>query len=276
MRTIRCCAAMLLALSACLAQAEEKYTIKPNLKANEAWNMTQTMDMAMNIKINANGQNQAMDQKMTMSMGATMTPLEVKEGVATKSKIKFGDDAKITVVMMGQTQNVPFPLAGKEMTVTKKDDGSVTVDPAGLVDDKTQGTLGNMMESATAFYPTKPVGVGDKWEVPGDKLAKMFQMEAGAKGSVECTLAAIKEVGGKKVADVTLSGKAAGKMQGVLDVTLDLSGPMSIDLESGQVLSQDIKANMTLKGDQPAGNGQVINMDGTGVVNVKQTMTPAK
>jgi hypothetical protein len=279
MKTTRHAAALLLALAAVCcpaARAQDKVTIKPNLKANEGWNMTQQTDMTMNMKITANGQEQPVDQKVKMDLKAVMTPLEVKDGLATKSKIKFGDDAKISLTMAGRSQDVPFPMAGKELTVTKKADGSVEVEPAGVVDPKTQSMLSDMTDAASAFYPDKPVGVGDKWEVPGDKVAKMFQMEKGAKGTIECTLTGLKEQGGKKVAEVALKGNASGKMQGQLDVTLDLAGPMVLDLDSGQVLSQNMKANMTMKGAQAAGGGQNVTINGSGVISVNQTMTPAK
>jgi hypothetical protein len=259
---------------ACSANAQDKVTIKPNLKVNEAWSMTQLMDMTMNLKINAGGQEQAVDQKMNMAMGATMTPLEVKDGLATKSKIKFGDDAKISMTVNGNAQKVPFPMAGKEMTVTKKADGSVDVEPAGVVDPKMNSMLADMLDAASAFYPTKPVGVGDKWEVPGDKVVKMFQLEQGGKGTIECTLTGLKDQGGKKVAEIAMKGNASGKMQGALDVTLDLSGPLVLDLESGQILNQNLKANMTMKGNPPGAQG--VSMNGTGVISVNQSMAPVK
>jgi len=273
MRTIRRFAASLLVLSAAagVASAQEKVTLKPNLQTGQVWNMTQAMDTNMDIKVDAGGQKQTINQKINMAMTATMTIVEAKDGQPVKSKIKFGDDAKISMEMMGQKQNVPFPLAGKEMTVTKKADGTVDIDPPGAVDASAKDMLGQMTEASAAFYPTMPVGAGDKWEVAGDKVTKMFQLEAGGQAKLECTLVDIKEVAGRKVANVTLKGNAAGKMQGAMDVTLDMSGPLTFDVESGQVVSQDIKANMTLKGDQGGAK-----MDGTGAINVKQTITPAK
>lgn len=243
-------------------QAQEKVTLKMNLPANKAWKTAVDTDMNMNMTLKQGDQEQTIEQKMKMVLNSTMTPLEVADGTPTKMKVAYAADCKITMTMMGQTKDVPFPLAGKTLTVTKKADGSVDVDPAEGVDAQTMSSLKNAMDSAKAFYPDHPVGAGDTWDVKSDAMAKMFQM-ADAKGTLTCTLDKLAEQGGRKVAMVSMKGSISGTASGV-HMDLDLSGPLVIDVATGQALDSTIKGDMKIKNEQPA-------MTGTGTIGVKQT-----
>lgn len=238
-------AVVTLALVSTVAQAQNKVSLQMNMPVNRTWKMTMSTETAMKFEKNVAGQKKVEEQVITMNMAGRTTPLAVTDGTPTKLKIAFDRDCRGTITVDGKKQDLPFPMAGRTLTMTKVASGDVQIEPAEMSDAEMEKQLGGLMESSKLFSPDHPVGPGDTWEISGAKLSKMFQM-TDAKGSVLCRLEQFSNSQGRKAAALTMSSKIAGTMQGSA-VTIEMTGPMLIDVATGQTLSSEIKMLMTIK-----------------------------
>src|SRR5579859_6815578 len=93
---------------------------------------------------------------------------------------------------------------------------------------------------------------------------------------MKCKLLDIKDLDGRKVAEVRITGQVVKHDQGFIVTTTDLSGTSQIDLVNGQTLGADITGKMSSHGsEQRTGNdGQPVNVvvDADGQIDMHQTV----
>src|SRR5687768_7981944 len=136
-------------------------------------------DVGTQMKISVAGQN--IDQTMKVNRSATVTIEAVDAaGRPTKATYVFDNNNTGEMVMAGQRQEMASGLAGKTVTVTRNGE---ELDYSVQLDDESKKELKEMFTPESGMLPSKPIGVGETWEVTGDDLKKL--MPQGQGGNVE-------------------------------------------------------------------------------------------
>lgn len=265
----------LLALGILLAfgsqtHAAEQVQFGRKLEAGEKFNFTQTMVMDNAITVSANGQVvQNVQQKMTQNrVGSTSIEAVDDKGRPTKATYTFDKSSGGEMSMGGQpAQPIPSSLSGKTVTVTRTGEKDLTFSPD--VDQAGQAELTEMFLQEHTLLPSKPVNVGDSWDIDPSELKSMMppggQMDAKAKGK----LLSVENTGGRQVATVEFSISMSGAVQG-MTMKSDLGGKGTIDVVSGQPIDVEISGPIKGSGRQQTPNGAFdVAMDGKMTMNLK-------
>ena len=163
---------------------------------------------------------------------------------------------------------MPFVYAGKTVTITRGDDGSVTDDFTGQADPAAVSELHTMMEQEQSLFPKNAVGVGEEWPADASALsASALQLQGNDQAGATMKLLSVKVIDGRPTAEVKVSLALVKNQQGIVAKVIS-QGTTLIDIRTGHSLSLDAKGTTTITGDQtaPGGQGQ-FHVEGNGTLN---------
>ncbi len=248
--------------------------LKLDAHEGESWDFEASTKLANRITVSANGQQQQIEQAMDARRQGTMEILAVKDGNPSAIRIKFGPQCDSSQSMNGNKNDVPFPLAGKTVTVRRGDDGQISLDVNGI-DPATAAEVVRMADFNSGILPPHPVAIGDEWDADARTLAKQLQLGPDDRITIKCKLLALGAVGTRKTADISTSGSATKNDRGVV-TRLDLGGVNQVDLITGIVLQSDIIGKIGIKGGQdvngPGGQPIPMQTNGQGTLEAHQTV----
>lgn len=258
--------------------AVEKIAIRLTPAVGEVWDFDQTMDVRMNNKGTLNGQTQAYETSMRQRRTGRAEVLAVRNGQITSAKIKFGPDCENSMTMNGQSQKLPFPFAGRTITVTRATDGSIQSDFNAYGDPGSMAELQHAIDPDRSIYPDREVGVGDEWEGNREALAKTFQLAGpNDKAGMTVKLLSVGEHAGRRAAELKVSTAAFKEAQGMTQKMV-MQGTMWVDLATGRVLTGELKGTTSQSGKQtgPGPDGQPVTYDveGEGTTTMTVNATP--
>lgn len=254
-------------------------------------------DMKQSITIDIEGQPNQQSRDTTTDttdkQKARATILEVEEdGRPHKAKVEFlVREHKKKVTADGEDQATDTDADEKEdpldgRTVTLERDGEATdvkLEGKGTLSDEAKAAL-TIDDGEARLLPRDPVKVGDHWQVDGKALKPLVRSflpqaeEVAAvqevSGSADCTLAEVKEEGGKKLARVTFKMKVdididmakalkahfdkegdsdeAGaikkaKASGNANVKVDTTGELTVDLDQAKLTHFESSGNLAVE-----------------------------
>ncbi len=265
-------------ISCAAARAADKYEIRPYDKPGDSWSFDHTSDMRVTNQISADGQVvQRAEQVMHQVRTGTLVVVAARDGIPSEVKVTYARECESVAEMQGQpAQRMPFPFAGQTVTITKKPDGSIGVasDGNGQPDVASMGELRNMLDPDRGMYPKGPIAIGEKWQAGKDAVAHGFNLGKDDDGSMKCELKSIKDVGGRKAAEVAVSMTVVKFEEGVkIDTTL--AGPVLVDLETGRIMQADLEGDTSLSTERqmqgPDGRNVVVKVAGAGKATSKST-----
>lgn len=255
--------------------AGQSITLKPAVQAGMSWTFDTTQDLSSDNRATVGGQTQPFTSKQSTRRAGVLQVLEAKNGEATKVKITFDDKCITTAEMAGQRQSMPFPLAGKSITITRGENGQVSTDLDGQLDPMTLAEAAGMIESDAAFFPSKPVAVGDEWPAEPKGLARQLQLQ-GQQDQAGATMKLLAVDPAKNTADVKVSLAVDRNMDGMV-VRMITQGTAVIDIASGHILKLESKGTTTSNGTVtelgPDGTPMQIQISGNGTVTTSMTST---
>jgi hypothetical protein len=194
---------LIFATGAATAHAAEQVEFGHRLAAGDKFTFSQTMVSDNAISVSSNGQViQQVQQKMTQNrLGTTSIEAVDANGKPTKTTFVFDKTTGGEMSMNGQPGPAqPSSLAGKTITVTRT--GEKELNYSAEVDEAAAAELKEMFTQEHTLLPTKPVSVGDSWDIDPSELKSMMppggQMDAKAKGK----LLSVESTGGRQVATV--------------------------------------------------------------------------
>jgi hypothetical protein len=196
--------------------------------------------------------------------------LAIKDGQASAIKVTFDQSCADSGSQNGQAENHPFALAGKIVMVKKDDLGIITIDGA-ATDDATTKELTQLLAQLNPFLPKTAVGVGDAWDGNSDAIMKAFELGPNDAAELKCKFAKVGQVGNHKTADVDFTGRIKKNESGLIFV-LDLKGTARINLETGQVLQDDLTGQTNVEGQTQGPQGGPVNVTGTGTMENHQAI----
>lgn len=246
------------------AAAQEKITLKLNLKKGDQRKMNFTMDMNNTVSVN----EITLDMKMTMGMDMTVNVKDVDaDGVHTMAftydRIKMKMSGPINVDFDSANENsgndplgkVFGALAGQTITTVMAPDGKVQevqgfeelAEKLGVPKGQLKGQ-GDQMTQMMAALPTKPVGIGDSWE---------GTMKMASDPNLPATVTAKYTLTDRQEGDAIV--KLDGTIKSDQGLNGTMSGTMRIDEQTGWTKNGTME--MKMKGNVQGGAS--IDMDGT-------------
>jgi hypothetical protein len=237
--------AVLLAFGgAATALGADKYPIKPLPESGMAVDYVSTLETQMDQT--ANGQKQQVGGLAKME--GTITYRKVENGVPVAAEVSISDKSSISRSVNGQKQDLPFPLAGKKINLTRDANGQITHDAGNAVDPSTAEGLKKLLNVDTTFYPPNEVAVGDEWTPDPAKLPPEFTMNGQAKVNIKCKLLKIGELRGRPTYDISMGGNIAGSPQPGVDMQMTLGGITQIDRATGLPMQSDTIMKGSVRG----------------------------
>jgi hypothetical protein len=211
---------------------------------------------------------QQMQQSMQQIRAGKMTVDEATpDGQPKKVTFTFDQECK-NVTDAGQMgkQTVPSPLAGKTIVVTVN--GPKDLNFSEQVDEASATEITQLLRGEDSMMPDKPLGVGDKWEMAPEDLKQLVPPGADGKASGTGKLTGIREIDGRQVADVEMSMKMNGDMNGVkMDMTIE--GTAVVDVQSSKTLAVNVSGPLVANGSQMGGpNGQAVEIKINGKMGI--------
>lgn len=258
---------LLVTLGAAHPQRVIRYDLEPGLK----YAFEQTTATALEMVIEAGGQQMNATENSKQIATGWVEVLEVVDGRTTVARIHFGADDYIESVSSfdPQPQRTPFELAGRTVRVTADANGRVTIagDPAdpkpmpALMPD-TQETVRGLAIPDPGFPPRDPVGVGDSWTTklghPQDEIHPPY------------TFTVLQLTDGELRAAQLKATAAFQAEQDGATFTVDLTGQILVDLATGLPVQSEMSGPMKVNGSSDMGGGMVATITGTGTI--KQVM----
>jgi hypothetical protein len=234
----------------CAVTAHSAETLRQNVTPGVVYQFDQSLTMNMNLTINTGGQQMNMVQTVRQATVGKMEVIEAASGQPSKARISFTPQSGGTMEMMGQSQSLPFNLAGKTVTATVKD-GVVSVDDPNA-DQMSKGAIDGLMKSDDGMFPDRPVNPGDEWN-------GTFAAGANMKPSLKIKFDRVSDVGGRRVAELSCQGTLDGNEQG-MNMRGTIGGPVVVDLATGLVVKGAMAGDLVVEGaTQQAGANMTVN-----------------
>jgi hypothetical protein len=269
----------LLAGSAGRCTAQEKYTIKPNYQEGLQWNCTMTRTQNSSQSVHSGGQLLGQTTlQVESAYAASMRVAAAKDGLPTDMRVEFAKECSDTLTMQGQApQKGPSPMAGQTVTFHKGEDGNLSSDFKGELPPQMLQYLNSFIYPESTLYTLKPVAVGEEWAGDPQTVAKSFQLQGQDKGGVTCKLLSVNQVGGRQVAQIKYSAACLRKIplqNQAADCKLVLQGTSDVDMQSGLVLTYNLKGTVDVSGTTQQ-NGQMVQTDNNSDVTITLAATPS-
>jgi hypothetical protein len=255
-----------LAVNSVAAAAAEKVTLKLALEPGLAWTFDSNSVSIYSETVIQNGESKPPTiTTRTHTAGRTQV-LAVKDGKPTSLRVSYADDCSQTTESLNQRQNHPWFGAGKTITITQRDDGTVTDDFTGDADAASHQGLHTAlnMGGVSQLLPAAPVGVGDQWQAP-----------FGPDETETMKLVALDDVDGRQTARVEVAISATTKA-GAMTSTQKGQETFRFDVRTGLTCSKEYNCLTSRSGDLtttgPDGTASTKHVEGTGKIESTYTL----
>lgn len=260
----------------------EAIALKPSCKVGERWTVENEYQSASEMTIKMNGQVVRSAKEESRRFGKADTEfLEVAPDGTQPTAVKVAYDPE-----NGETKTsslLPAPVttkrafAGQTVTARRGESGEVTHDFKGKLAPDEEKQLRSVLRPRHLYFPKTPVKVGDKWTVDPKDAAAQLDLEAGQEGTMSCELKSLKDVDGRKAAEIALTIAIKGKKDG-LDVTMDMTGTTLVDLATGRDLDSDMSGPVTVSGSKEQtgrdGTKMLMEVSGAGKLRIRGKARP--
>lgn len=255
------------------------YELKLRLEAGQRFAFVGDERMSFAVDTHVNGKpDDRLERGVTRRVAGAREILDVAGGVPTAVRLTFDPGCVETTRRKGHAEeSKPLAYAGKTVTIRRGPDGRVAHDLAGEVDPEADEDLRQMLDPDGVHLPDKPVAVGDSWEA-SDRVARHIGARDGEQVAVHCKLVAVKSVGGREVAEVTVSG-AFIKVEGFVELATEVEGTLLIDVQTGRTVKSNLRGTLAADGAHqavgPDGKPVDVKVSGTGTLEQTETTEPA-
>ena len=167
----------------------------------------------------------------------TLTILEAKDGSATQSRIDVDPGCRDAHKVAGAAEETrPSPFAGKTITLTRHEDGTIDTDLKNNAADL--GALTSVVDPDQDLFADHPVAVGDTWDV---SQSERKTQGIGPKDKIiaKCRLDDVKVVDGRKMAEISCSMASIVTQEDKTELETELSFKFLIDAAQGLIVKLD-------------------------------------
>ena len=256
---------LLLAISTPLAAAERiEYRMPPGF----AYSFENTTDATSVLDVTTGGQRTTLEQKLEQRIKGSVEILESSDGVPTRVRVYFDPASGSTTTTYGNTDELPFALAGQTVEVAVRDEQVVSIRGAdgrelsrgGALDEDSLSVVSEIAVAERAMLPDGPVNPGDQW------TARLAREDRPLTPELNLELAGFGDRAGRRIAKADVDGTLKGIQQG-LDMDGALSGPVIFDVESGMPVSSRLSGSIAVNGSVEQ-NGTAMAVTGSQFVTI--------
>jgi len=237
---------LLMTTAAPLSAAERiEYRMSPGF----AYSFDNTTDAASVLDVTADGQRTTLEQKLKQRVKGAVEVLESSDGVPTRLKIYFDPVSGSTTTTFGNTEELPFALAGKTVDVAVRDEQVVSIrgadgrelSRAGALDEDSLSIVSEIAVAERAMLPDDPVAIGDGW------TATLEREDRPLTPQLNFDVAGFGDRAGRRIVKADADGTLTGTQHG-LDMHGELSGPLIFDVQSGMPVSSRLSGSIAVNG----------------------------
>jgi hypothetical protein len=250
-------ALILLIAFAGFAYAAEQVQFGRKLVVGDKFTFSRSAMIDSSQSMSSNGQVlQQVAQKGTQTRSGTVVVEAVDEkGIATKSTYTFDKNCTDEVTIAGQQpQSQASALAGKTITVTRTGEKDLNYSPE--VDAASAKELKEMFTPDDKLLPTKPVSVGDTWDIDPVELKQMVPPGAQVDAKAQGKLISVETVAGRQVANVEVTMSLNATANG-MTIKSEMQGKGKIDVQSGQPIEVEFSGPTKGSGRQQTPQGAI-------------------
>jgi hypothetical protein len=179
------------------------------------------------------------DSTLRQYVLGTATVLNAEDGSATAMRVETSPDSYDIRQDLGAAEKkTPFAFAGKSVTIRRHDDGTITNDFSGTVDDDDLDTMNCWLSPDEDYFPDVPVKVGQTWDV-SQKLLKHTDHNDGDQMAAVCRLDWVKQIGGRLVGQISCSSATIYHAEGGVEEDVTSSSTLLVDMAKGQITEAD-------------------------------------
>ncbi len=264
-------------LTCVIVLSAEKYDLRPHYREGQRWSFEQSGEMEQSSTMAAEGQQQnQMKQHIWQTRKGTLTVLVVRDGLPVSVRISFDKDCASSMEMGAQQQNIPFPMAGQTITVSRNADGQIQHDFKGQVDPLALSELNGYLPTKDS-YPAQPVMIGDQWQPDITVMRQAQQLGPQDRLEITSRLLSVRDSGGRKVAEVETT-TSMSKRQGEMQMQSDMKGVSLVELATGNTLQAEVTGASSMQGTQQmpdyTGQQRTVRMNSQGSSQMRLVVTP--
>ncbi len=237
------CVCLPMLLVGVVAARDEKYDLRLRLRAGQSWGFEQVFEGRQQSQMSAERQMpMSCAQSLRSVRKGNITVLAASEGVPAAIRVSFDPACATTLAQMGPEQSVPYPFAGRAVTVRRQADGRITNEIEGgmgsVVDMAAQQELGAYLYTNEG-RPDHPVAVGEQWEPDLPQARRTYQLSGPDQVTGVSELVSVATINGQRAAEVRLCLRIV-KHQGEMVMTEETKGSIWLDLESGRLVQSQL------------------------------------
>lgn len=256
-----------LAVVLLFAAQDEKVTLKFNPTKGDKFTKTEKMELQLKISVDAGGQTHELEIEQRATRKRTLEFGDVAEGQVTRLIVDctedFGEKKEPPTMEWTRTDNA---MHGRKVTISTKDGQLVREGAEGLKESDLKKL--DLKNSESSLFPTKPVAVGEEWEIKGEAAREFFGSDEGdiKDATIKLKVSSIKEIDKRRCAMLKGTLEAKGKGPEGADFTAKMDVEAVVWIERGYTLSAKGKGKVTLKNE----NDQY-TMSGDGPITFEMT-----
>jgi hypothetical protein len=256
-----------LAVVLLLAAQDEKVTLKFNPKKGDKFTKTEKMELQLKSSVDAGGQTQELEIEQRATRKRALEFGEVAEGQVTRLIVDCAEDLEEKkeppTMEWSRTDNA---MHGRKVTISTKDGQLVREGAEGLKEDDPKKL--DLKSSESSLFPTRPVAIGEEWEVKGEAAREFFGSDEGEikEATIKMKVSSIKEIDKRRCAMLKGTLEAKGKGAEGAEFAAKMEVEAVAWIERGYVLSAKGKGKITVKAE-----GDQYTMSGDGPITFEMT-----
>ena len=246
--------ALLLLICAPAQADEEKFSFHESLKPGDVIAGELTIDDHEDVTTTQDGKSDVDSSATRKEWKFEETVLAAKDGSSIKNRVKIADGSTDAMRETANADEIvtPCPFIHEDVIIVGHEDEAVTDDFSGKAGPDDIEDIHDVLNPDQDFFPEKPVFVGESWD-PSDKVAKHAGLEKGDTCKVDCRLDWVKELDGRKMAQITGSAEIVQHESGRVEQATDEQITLLVDLTEGMIVKCDetAKVKYTTPADEP-------------------------
>jgi hypothetical protein len=196
------------------------------------------------ITTTENNQPKASETEEKQVLKTTETVLAVKNGSATEIRVTVDPDSYDTHKEAGEAeQKTANSFAGQTVVLRRRADETVANDFHGEPDSTDLDNLNSLIDPDQDLFPEDAVAVGDSWDVSA-KVSKHAELQATDQLLAQCKLDWVKEIKGKKMAQITCSCGIIRHQPGNVEAAIESTSVMQVDMAASQIVKSEQKGTI--------------------------------
>jgi hypothetical protein len=220
-----------------LALGAEKYSFHENVHVGQQVAGDLICEGHVKRTTTSNGESSTDNYEYKQMIKTAFTVLAINDGSATEIKVYVDPTSYDTTKNAGEAeQRTPCSFAGKTVTLRRKADDTVASDFTDQADATDEDNVESLLNPDEDFYPDQPVAVGDTWDVSA-KLTKHADLGPKDQLAAICRLDWVKEIGGKKMAQISCSEGTILVEEGNIEEDVQCNTTLLVDMSADQIVN---------------------------------------